>query len=39
MAGYTRPLKARARSRSVNFWILPVAVVGSGPNTTDFGAL
>jgi hypothetical protein len=29
----------RARSRSTNFWILPVAVVGRGPNTTDFGAL
>ena len=29
----------RARSRRTNFWILPVAVVGSGPNTTDLGAL
>ena len=31
--------RARARSRKTNFWILPVAVVGSGPNTTDLGAL
>jgi hypothetical protein len=31
--------RLRARSRSVNFCTLPVAVVGSGPNTTDFGAL
>jgi hypothetical protein len=28
-----------SRSRSVNFCTLPVAVVASGPNTTDFGAL
>ena len=26
-------------SRSTNFWILPVAVLGSGPNTIVFGAL
>ena len=30
---------ARARSRSTFFWILPVAVFGSGPNTTCFGTL
>ena len=29
----------RAFSRSTNFWILPVAVVGNGPNITVFGAL
>src|SRR6185503_5061169 len=29
----------RARSRRMNFWILPVDVFGSSPNTTDFGAL
>ena len=28
-----------ARSRSRNFWILPVDVFGSSPNTTLFGAL
>jgi hypothetical protein len=28
-----------ARSRSSNFWILPVDVFGSGPNTTLAGAL
>ena len=28
-----------ARSRSSNFWILPVDVLGSGPNTTLAGAL
>ena len=28
-----------ARSRSTNFWILPVEVFGSGPNTTWRGAL
>src|SRR4051794_6167499 len=27
------------RSRSMNFWILPVDVFGIGPNTTVFGAL
>src|SRR5262245_46707278 len=31
-----RPL---ARSRSTYFWILPVAVVGTGPKTTLFGIL
>jgi hypothetical protein len=33
------PSSARACSRSTNFWILPVAVLGSGPNTTVFGTL
>src|SRR4029079_1240936 len=28
-----------ALSRSTNFWILPVAVLGSGPNTIALGAL
>jgi len=28
-----------ARSRSLNFWILPVLVFGSSVNTTCFGAL
>ena len=28
-----------ARSRSMNFWILPVDVFGIAPNTTDFGDL
>ena len=28
-----------ARSRSRNFWILPVDVFGSSPNTTLFGTL
>ena len=28
-----------ARSLSVNFCTLPVAVVGNGPNTTDFGRI
>ena len=28
-----------ARSRSTNFWIFPVDVFGSSPNTTFFGAL
>src|SRR5258706_2265919 len=28
-----------ARSRSRNFWILPVEVLGSGPKITVFGAL
>ena len=30
---------ALAWSRSTNFWILPVDVFGSGPNTTVFGTL
>jgi len=30
---------SRARSRSWYFWILPVEVFGSGPNTTVRGAL
>ena len=30
---------AFARSRSAYFWILPVEVFGSGPNTMVFGAL
>ena len=30
---------ALARSRRTYFWILPVAVVGTGPNTTFFGIL
>jgi fatty-acyl-CoA synthase len=29
----------RARSRSTNFWILPVDVFGTSPNTTRFGTL
>lgn len=29
----------RTESRSANFWILPVAVFGSGPNTIRFGAV
>jgi hypothetical protein len=33
------PPNPRARLRRTNFWILPVAVVGKAPNTTDFGAL
>ncbi len=28
-----------ARSRSTNFWILPVEVLGSGPKTTWRGTL
>src|SRR5689334_8160126 len=28
-----------ARSRRTNFWILPVEVFGSGPNTTVLGTL
>ena len=28
-----------AASRSMNFWILPVEVLGIGPNTTTFGTL
>ncbi len=34
-----RAYMSRARSRSTNFWILPVEVLGSGPNTTVFGTL
>lgn len=30
---------ALARWRSTNFWILPVEVLGNGPNTTVLGAL
>jgi hypothetical protein len=40
----TRQLTLRSRpchsfSRSLNFWILPVAVFGSSPKATDLGAL
>ncbi len=28
-----------ARSRNMNFWIFPVSVFGSGPNTIVLGAL
>ena len=33
------PVASCARSRRTFFWILPVAVFGSGPNTTVFGTL
>jgi hypothetical protein len=34
-----RQLSSRALSRKTYFWIFPVAVVGSSPNTTFFGIL
>src|SRR6185312_207113 len=36
---YSMALADPARSRSRNFWILPVDVFGNSPNTTLFGTL
>ena len=36
---YRWPRRTCAFSRSTNFWILPVEVLGSSPNTTARGAL
>ena len=38
-AGRERPHTAFACSRSTNFWILPVLVLGTSPNTTWRGTL
>src|SRR5258708_7943620 len=39
IAGHAAPSRPLARSRSTNFWILPVEVLGNGPNTTVRGTL